>query len=46
MLSYDLIGSDLAAWMKNAMVKRTRVRKTAVESVLQYIADLISENIF
>jgi hypothetical protein len=45
-LSYDLIDSDLAAWMKNAMVKRTRARKTAVESVLQYIADLISENIF
>jgi len=45
-LSYDLIDSGLAAWMKNAMVKRTRARKTAVESVLQYIADLISENIF
>ena len=41
--SYDLVDSDFAAWVNNARVKRTRARKTAVESVLQYIANLISE---
>ena len=41
--SYDLVDSDFSAWVRNARVKRTRARKTAVESVLQYIAGLISE---